>query len=1296
MNIFEVTADQITRLRDLQLVELLRRLLSAELTKNGIPLGAGTAPAQITIADGGEDGRVAWHKGPAKTDFLPHRYTIFQCKKSDHGPSSFKEEVWTKASQGKGKKRKLNEALAETIKRQGAYLVITGSPVVGIKVTRRIEAVEEGIREAGEDPSKLAAIEIIDANKLASWANSHPAVALWLNATLRELHLHGFRNYEDWSSDIGVSEPIFQCLEEERFLMRGAPLRQWKKDQPGLKELQSIQTFRSTLDEFFYTYGRSIRIVGPSGYGKTRFIHALFSTADGSPNDFLDSKQVVYVVYDDVKNIVVNIARELAQSGSRCILVVDDCPDEIHMRLWEAMARGNANAILITVGVETKSDAFDRSLVIEVQAASDELIEGIVRDVSTEEVTSDVLFVRELAQGFPSMALLAARATMNGDEALSSVEALISRIVWGNKEPDDEALFALQTLSLFSALGVENKPGKELEEVAEFIDRKPQSLFRLLSGFRDRGVVARLGDYAEVRPVPLAMRLANAWLAYMPGGTLERLFREISPILQLRLAGRLRWVSWSIEVSNAADRLLGELLPTKVELNTEHGSKLLDRFVHMAPDRVMEHLNNLLGPLTVDELLEFNSGRRYTVWALEKLVFRKETFAEAAGLLLKLGAGENETWGNNATGQFKSLFKMQLSGTEAEPSNKIALLDQGLQSSDLRIRQICVDALESMLTTHHFSRSSGQERIGASEPLSDWYPKTYGEIFDYYRAALARLKGIALDGTDPLQEIGLNHIGSHLRGLLQIPAIFEEVVGAIKEIKAFRPRWHRGLTAVSDWLYFDQESSPQEYRDRLRSLFDELIPDDKLERVLLYSAGWRLDLHDPDVCYDEDGGNDHHYGERVVEGIIAISPRESMYFQPVLEAFAAGTYHGAGSTLILIAMHVDDPESLINQTLGFLARDNCASATANMLRSILFGLNKIDGDSARGYLDTALSINDLAPYTVDLISSVGVDDRLFTLLIERLRDGEISPWNFHSLGIWAEREAVSWELILELIDVLLASGAEGAWAAVDFLIYSLHDKKGILANEGCLIKTVVVQATLFERAKIGHMDAYHWRELITKLFNNDLVDPGFARICTCFVTSLINVSDYTVQLDFAEYARDILGKMIDAYPEIVWEVYTDQLKSIDPLKAHRLSGLYGTEFGNPSHAGILDFVPMDIVVPWMLEDRPARLPIVLQWIKIFDGTEITANWNTEFVNFIEEHVHEAGEMSPLASRLTTGSWWGSYATKLEPMLVRLEQLAKIANNPAVSRWATQMRQSLIRAIECARRDEENRDVGFRS
>ncbi|MCP6744973.1 hypothetical protein NL531_31885, partial [Klebsiella pneumoniae] len=86
----------------------------------------------------------------------------------------------------------------------------------------------------------------------------------------------------------------------------------------------------------------------------------------------------------------------------------------------------------------------------------------------------------------------------------------------------------------------------------------------------------------------------------------------------------------------------------------------------------------------------------------------------------------------------------QLSGTEASPREKLVVLDEGLSHVDQRVQEICLSALDRMLESGYFSRSGGNENIGADEALDDWHPKTYGEIWDYYREALQRLELIAL------------------------------------------------------------------------------------------------------------------------------------------------------------------------------------------------------------------------------------------------------------------------------------------------------------------------------------------------------------------------------------------------------------------------------------------------------------------------------------------------------------------------------------------------------------------------
>ncbi|MFS9531538.1 hypothetical protein Q6247_25530, partial [Klebsiella pneumoniae] len=88
-------------------------------------------------------------------------------------------------------------------------------------------------------------------------------------------------------------------------------------------------------------------------------------------------------------------------------------------------------------------------------------------------------------------------------------------------------------------------------------------------------------------------------------------------------------------------------------------------------------MERLLDGKSIDELKSLEAGRRHIVWALDKLVFRHQTFIPAARLLLRLGAAENEDWSNNATGQFKGLYQLQLSGTEASPREKLVVLDEG-------------------------------------------------------------------------------------------------------------------------------------------------------------------------------------------------------------------------------------------------------------------------------------------------------------------------------------------------------------------------------------------------------------------------------------------------------------------------------------------------------------------------------------------------------------------------------------------------------------------------------------------
>ena len=264
--IFSVSSSQIEKLNSEQLVELLKELLHAEAQRSGISLRGVSVPLQITVADGGEDARISWTNGVEQTDYLPSRFCIFQAKATDPGPAGWKQEVWTKSSQKKSvTQKKLNEAVAEAIAENASYIGFTSAVLIGSsKYKKRIEAIKEGIREAGADPDQLKTIDIYDANKIADWVSRYPAIAIWLNEKQSGLNLKGFQTVETWGQKADIVS-ISQVEDKaSRFFIRG---------ESSINNSLTFDKVKERIADFLANSRKSVRVIGSSGLGKTRFVY---------------------------------------------------------------------------------------------------------------------------------------------------------------------------------------------------------------------------------------------------------------------------------------------------------------------------------------------------------------------------------------------------------------------------------------------------------------------------------------------------------------------------------------------------------------------------------------------------------------------------------------------------------------------------------------------------------------------------------------------------------------------------------------------------------------------------------------------------------------------------------------------------------------------------------------------------------------------------------------------------------------------------------------------------------------
>ncbi|MEH7847795.1 hypothetical protein [Rhizobium laguerreae] len=1284
--LFEADPDFIAVLEDKALVKLLKRLVLSESRLAGIPLRGAAVPLQITIADGGEDGRVEWSGGQSSTAYLPSRFTAFQSKAQNLTESRVRDEVLKVA---KGKPPELSPVIREVLSRRAAYVIFCRERMVTAKRTKLVKAIRSAITAGGGDPDEAAAIEVYDANLIADWVNTHPAVSLWLASQRMGRNLAGFQTHETWGQVPDFQSP-WKSNDEPRF----APTNRVIPVEVRADPKRSAWTYEQAADEtlqFISSEKAIVRVFGPSGYGKSRFVYEVLGRKS-SLADEIDRSSVIYTEGSISGEESVKLALELATTGFSAILVVDECTDDLHNKLASIAARNNSRLRLVTLDIETKVLQANNTLSIRVEKSDDKLISEIAKGIAPSLGDGDTRFITEIAEGFPSMAVLAAQQGADSRQTLVSAEQLLDRIIWSGKQRVVDAQRVLEIASLFEWLGLQGRVEGQAAFLAAELAHVPAPLFveHLLS-FKPRGIISQRGDFVQVGPTPLAARLGLARLSVMTAEQLLRFFKTAPSELQSSLLKRIKWMDTSPTAVAFADRLLQpEMFGNFAALNTEFGSTALDRLVHVAPDLVSTTIDRVFGHLTIEELKAAHDGRRHLVWALEKLVFRKQTFERSAHLLMKLAAAENENYGNNASGIFKQLYQLYLSGTEADPTARLLVLDDGLASPLEFERRVCVDALGHMLSNGHYSRSGGAEQIGSAEAIEDWRPRTYGEIHDFFRAAVSRLTKIAVSD-DVCAEVAQTHLATHIRGLLRDLPI-AEVKAMIDEVIRARGFWPQALMSISDWLYFDRKKgTPAKISSEVRSMYDALLPTDPVELAILYTQGWQVDLHDPDAKYDSgsDAKHDFDYAARQAISTARLIAADEQFTKRSVERIACGDGHGTFVFARELMKQVSDPNELMQIAIAVAERCE-TSPNRGFFGGLITGADDRDSDLAKRLIRLTLQSPKLKKEAVALIGSGRLQSDDIQLVIALLASADIQPWQCRNLGL-ARLDASS---LIPLLEELERHGNEGLWTILDIVGMYLYDGKNAVTKElVALIKRVLVTPILMN-AVSNNMDGYHMEQMVERLVRLSAISEPYAKKLSKQVMRICRQGTDRVFYDLDAPVRKILESLMALYPATVWTEIAKKLTSkswYDRFYAeHLLEAQHVGDNGDYLGRGLSFNVPPQIYMDWVREKQEARAATAVAWLPIAEKNDRgQLKWHTELEAFVAEFGSQPDVLAAISSRLLPTSYWGGLERYLEP-LIPLTQSWSSHPNANIRRWVAEQLDRLHKIIaEERKRSEED-------
>lgn len=508
-------------------------------------------------------------------------------------------------------------------------------------------------------------------------------------------------------------------------------------------------------------------INGDPGTGKTRFVYETVRSIVG------DSGIVVYTSDDQY---AVDLARQMSNHHKvHGILIADECSVQKRAELIDILKPLSDRARAIAIN-NTGQRLFTEDPVSVLSRMSDDHVTKVLEQNYGHVPPDARRLYANKSEGFIRLAADLCRqheiiaATGQFESALGDIEQYLRTRL------DEDQTRILAALSLFTKVGFKGDVKDELTELAEFSGIARPTLLQEITKIKDQiSFVQQAGRYFYVTPDIVAQTFfLTGWSLYVnpdPGAFIENLSDTLGQSLHRRV---------SKHGGSGARETVADFFAhwaSSLEPKALQDSRTVDRLVTLVdtdPETYFPVLGNLIENASDDELRAMGTGsyrgrwgsRRAVVWLAERLSAFQEFFGEAERILLGLARAENEpSISNNATGLWKDLFGVMLSGTSKPFHDRFDLLMQRLKSDDHAESSLAVSAL-SKVFGYRGSKGVGERVVAGRIVPEEWRPKTYGELWKCQKYALREIQKVAPDLSIEQRRSILNEATAELSSLL--------------------------------------------------------------------------------------------------------------------------------------------------------------------------------------------------------------------------------------------------------------------------------------------------------------------------------------------------------------------------------------------------------------------------------------------------------------------------------------------------------------------------------------------------
>jgi hypothetical protein len=682
---------------------------------------------------------------------------------------------------------------------------------------------------------------------------------------------------------------------------------------------------------------------------------------------------------------------------------------------------------------------------------------------------------------------------------------------------------------------------------------------------------------------------AEYWDTYGRAFDLEEFFKIVPDESNLRawFYEMFRYAEESGVASRVVKDLLGEKGPFQNSdyLKKKLGAQLFLALAEAEPKSALECLKKTIGTWNKESLLEFIIGRREVVWALEKIAVWKDLFADAARLLLLLGEAENETWANNASGVFASLFTPgpgRVSPTEASPEERFPILRLALEAQSLESRTLGLRASNVALETRHFVRNIGAEYQGLRKEPQLWVPRTNEEIWNAYLRVWMLLTGRIEHLSNSERDATIEVLLQHARGLLELPHVAEAVLDTLKQLslKSYTDK-KKLLSTVIQILHYEKNLASS-IQDQLKKLKDDLTGTDFSSLMKRY-VGMNL-LED---AFDNQDRPVDQAEKKIAElADYAIKNIDLLHKElPWLVTSEANRGFHFGYEL----GKNDDGFSLLSALLE-------AQRNANGEKSVYFlggyfrAIYEKDPVSWEQHLDAIAEDQRSSEWVPELTWRSGMSDRAASRILQLAKSSAISIFHFRIFGLGSVLANLSENIFKEWVEYLLDNPErEAVFIALNLynFFYIRKESKFKLPEE--LTIRLLLHNELFQSSdkKIqDHMVVHYWTE-IGKAFV--ILYPEKSLQISDKILEHFG-EDGTIVEGFFSMTTAVLNDIVQRFGGEVWKQIVRYLgPPIDTRAFHITQWLKGEESSEMRPVGgALPFIPVEDIWSWADQDTEKR------------------------------------------------------------------------------------------------------------